>query len=93
MGNKNVISGNLYSNRTCLVACCIFPGRESRKASKKGNQKTPLCMKKIVLTIYHNNASKTHIRFVMRLLCKIAGVQMIEISETDVPETKINNNY
>ncbi len=50
-------------------------------------------MKKIVLTIYHNNASKTHIRFVMRLLCKIAGVQMIEISETDVPETKINNNY
>lgn len=24
-----------YSNRNCLVACRIFPGRESRKASKR----------------------------------------------------------
>ncbi len=45
-------------------------------------------MKKIVLTIYHINASKTHIRYAIRLLCKIAGVQMIEITESDIPEIK-----
>lgn len=45
-------------------------------------------MKKIVLTSYHNEASKQHIRFAIRLICKIAGVQMIEISETDCPKSQ-----
>lgn len=45
-------------------------------------------MKKIVLTIYHTGASKTHIRYAIRLLCKIAGVQMIEITESDISEIK-----
>lgn len=31
-----------YSNRNSPVACRIFPGRESRKAFKKGNQKKEL---------------------------------------------------
>lgn len=45
-------------------------------------------MKKIVLTIYHNEASKQHIRFVIQLICKISGVKMIEILETEIPETE-----
>ena len=47
-------------------------------------------MKKIVLTIYHNKASKQHIRFAIRFICKIAGVQMIEISEMNY--SKINKS-
>lgn len=48
-------------------------------------------MKKIVLSIYCNeisNPSKIHIRNIIRLLCKITGVHMIEIAEIEIEETK-----
>lgn len=45
-------------------------------------------MKKIVLTIYHTGASKYHIRFILTLIRKMAGVQIIEISETEIQEVE-----
>lgn len=48
-------------------------------------------MKKIVLSICCNeisDTSKIHIRNIIRLLCKITGVHMIEIAEIEIEETK-----
>lgn len=35
MDKNNISYGNYYSTPISLVACRIFPGRESRKASKR----------------------------------------------------------
>lgn len=48
-------------------------------------------MKKILLSIYCNeisDTSKIHIRNIIRLLCKITGVHMIETAEIEIEETK-----
>lgn len=52
-------------------------------------------MKKIVLSIYCNEISDTSkilIRDIIRLLCKITGVQMIEIAEIDIDKTEETKN-
>lgn len=40
MNKQNVFYGNYYNIRNMLVACRIFPERESRKASKREIKKT-----------------------------------------------------
>ncbi|MDR2003316.1 MAG: hypothetical protein LBQ74_09825 [Prevotella sp.] len=46
-------------------------------------------MKKIVLTIYHTGVPAYLIRIVMRLVRKMSPeVKMVEVLETEVPETK-----
>ncbi|MBF0759517.1 hypothetical protein IR148_00480 [Dysgonomonas mossii] len=52
-------------------------------------------MKKIVLSIYCNeisDTSKIHIRDIIRLLCKITGVHMIEIAEIDIDKEETKND-
>lgn len=49
-------------------------------------------MKKLVLTIYHTGISKQYIRFAIRFINSIAGVQMIEILEAEMPDEDIYSN-
>lgn len=43
-------------------------------------------MKKTVLTIYYHESAKEFIKHVIRWICRISGVKMIEILETEIPE-------
>lgn len=46
-------------------------------------------MKKIVFSIYYENADKIHINYAIRFLCDVFKAKMIEI----IPETEIENQF